>query len=76
MYLNTSHGLGIVRLTEQDMKANGGAFFMLKENVIAIVADQPGIAVVVVGDDGKRLEEVVWSADSKLHILTVALGGT
>ena len=65
-------GAGIMRLSETDMKASGGKFFMLKDAINTQVAGQPAISKVFIDGDGQTVEEVLWVNEHKLYTLTFA----
>jgi hypothetical protein len=61
---------GVVRLTEYDLAATGGKFYMAKEMVNARVNGQSAISKIFVGDNGQTIEEIVWVTGHKFHMLT------
>ena len=61
---------GVVRLTEYDLAATGGKFFMAKEAVNANVNGKPAISKVFTGANGESIEEVVWVKGHKFYMLT------
>ena len=61
---------GVVRLTEYDLGATKGKFFMLKDAVNTQVQGDPAISRVFVDDAGRSLEEIVWVRGKKFHMLT------
>lgn len=63
-------GAGSVRLSEVDLGATGGKFFMIKEAVNAQVRGKPAISRVFTDDDGQSIEEVVWVEGGKFYMLT------
>lgn len=65
-------GTGIYRLTETDLRATGGMFYMIKQNVNSTVAGKPAIAKVFTDSEGQKLEEVLWVNGPKLYMLTFA----
>jgi hypothetical protein len=65
-------GGGYSRISETDMAASGGMFYMNKTAVNATVADKPAISVVFTDDQGRRVEEVLWVNGPKLYTVTYA----
>lgn len=65
-------GAGHARLSESDMKATGGKFYMLKSEINTAVGGKPAISKVFTDDNGQRVEEVLWVSGSKLYMLTFA----
>lgn len=63
-------GGGRMRLTEFDMGATNGKFFMLKEAINARVHGKPAISKVFRDSAGQTVEEVVWVNGPMLNILT------
>lgn len=63
-------GGGRMRLTEFDMGATNGKFFMLKEAINARVHGKPAISKVFRDTAGQTVEEVVWVNGPMLNILT------
>lgn len=63
---------GHARLSESDMKATGGKFYMLKSEINTTVRGKPAISKVFTDDNGLRVEEVLWVSGSKLFMLTFA----
>jgi hypothetical protein len=63
-------GAGVMRLTEYDLGATGGKFFMAKEAVNTSVNGQPAISKVFVGENGLSIEEIVWVSGRKFYMLT------
>jgi hypothetical protein len=63
-------GAGSVRLSELDLAASEGKFFMIKEAVNTRVHGNPAISRVFTDTDGQTTEEVVWVEDGKLYMLT------
>lgn len=63
-------GAGSVRLSEVDLGATGGKFYMMKEAVNARVRGNPAISKVFTDDDGQTVEEVVWVEAGKFYMLT------
>lgn len=65
-------GTGTFRLTETNLKATGGMFYMLKKNVNTSVAGKPAISKVISDGDGQTLEEILWVNGPMLYMLTFA----
>lgn len=65
-------GGGYSRISETDMAASGGMFYMNKAAVNATVAGKPAISVVFTDDQGRRIEEVLWVHGPKLYTVTYA----
>lgn len=65
-------GGGYSRISENDMAASGGMFFMNKAAVNATVAGKPAISMVFTDDEGRRVEEVLWVNGPKLYTVTYA----
>lgn len=63
-------GAGSVRLSEVDLAASGGKFYMMKEAVNTRVHGKPAISRVFTDDDGHTIEEVVWVEGGKFNMLT------
>jgi hypothetical protein len=63
-------GVGSLRLSEVDLAATGGKFYMMKEAVNARVHGKPAISRVFTDDDGLTIEEVVWVEGGKFYMLT------
>lgn len=63
-------GAGSVRLSEVDMSASGGKFFMMKEAVNTRVRGKPAISRIFADEDGQTIEEVVWVDGDKFFMLT------
>jgi hypothetical protein len=63
-------GAGSVRLSEVDLGATGGKFYMMKEAVNTRVHGKPAISRVFTDDEGRTIEEVVWVEGSKFFMLT------
>lgn len=64
-------GAGDVRLSEVDLAATGGKFYMMKEAVNTRVHGKPAISRVFTDDDGQMIEEVVWVDGGKFYMLTL-----
>ena len=54
-------GSGYSRVSETDMAASGGMFYMEKAAVNTTVAGKPAISVVMTDDQGRRVEQVFGS---------------
>lgn len=65
-------GAGIVRISETDLKATGGRFYMLKDAINTQVGGQPAISKVFNDGEGRTVEEVLWVQGHKLFMLTFA----
>lgn len=65
-------GGGYSRISETDMAASGGMFYMNKAAVNTTVAGKPAISVVFTDDKGRRVEEVLWVNGPKLYTVTYA----
>jgi hypothetical protein len=65
-------GGGHSRISETDMAASGGMFYMNKAAVNATVAGKPAISMVFTDDQGRRIEEVLWVDGPKLYKVTYA----
>ena len=65
-------GGGYSRVSEIDMAASGGMFYMNKGAVNTTVAGKPAISIVFRDDQGQRVEEVLWVNGSKLYKVTYA----
>jgi hypothetical protein len=65
-------GGGYSRVSEIDMDASGGMFYMNKAAVNTSVAGKPAISVVMINEQGQRVEEVVWVNGAKLYKVTYA----
>jgi hypothetical protein len=63
---------GVMRLSETDLSATGGKFYMLKEAINARVGGEPAISKLFIDNDGQTLEEVLWVSGHKLHMLSFA----
>lgn len=63
-------GAGSVRLSEVDLDATGGKFYMMKEAVNTRVHGNPAISKVFVDESGQTVEEIVWVEDGKFYMLT------
>jgi len=63
-------GAGSVRLSEVDLAASGGKFFMMKEAINTRVRGKPAISRIFSDEDGQTVEEVVWVDGNKLFMLT------
>lgn len=63
-------GVGSVRLSEVDLSATGGKFYMMKEAVNTRVRGNPAISKIFTDDDGQTIEEVVWVESGKFYMLT------
>lgn len=64
------NGAGSVHLSEVDLLATGGKFYMMKEAVNTHVHGEPAISKVFADDDGQTIEKVVWVKKNKLYMLT------
>lgn len=71
---------GTVRLTEYDLSASQGKFFMLKDSINTQINGNPAISKIFIDENGQSIEEVVWMTGSIFHMLTYAsdtvYGGT
>jgi hypothetical protein len=65
-------GGGSSRISETDMAASGGIFYMNKAAVNATVAGKPAISMVFIDEQGRRIEEVLWVDGAKLYKVTYA----
>ena len=65
-------GSGYSRVSETDMAASGGMFYMNKAAVNTTVAGKPAISMVMTDDHGRRVEEVLWVNGGKLYKVTYA----
>lgn len=65
-------GSGYSRVSETDMAASGGMFYMNKSAVNTTVAGKPAISMVLTNDQGHRIEEVLWVDGGKLYTVTYA----
>lgn len=65
-------GGGYSRISETDMAASGGMFYMNKAAVNATVAGKPAISMIFTDDQGRRVEEVLWVNGPKLYTVTYA----
>jgi len=63
---------GYSRVSETDMAASGGMFFMNRAAVNTNVAGKPAISMVYTDERGTRLEEVLWVNGGKLFKVTYA----
>ena len=68
----TIEGEGDLRLSEVDLGATNGKFYMLKEAVNAHIRSNPAISKYYVGNNGGIVEEIVWVENKKLFTLTYA----
>ena len=70
---------GTVQLTEYDLGATKGKFYMLKDAVNTRVNGKSAISKVFTDADGQSVEEIVWVNGSKLYMLIfgpdVVVGG-
>ncbi|MES2742247.1 MAG: hypothetical protein V4754_15030 [Pseudomonadota bacterium] len=62
-------GQGYMRLSETDMKATGGMFYMIKDAVNTTVLGKPAISKIFTVD-GQTVQEILWVNGSKLYTLT------
>lgn len=65
-------GAGFSRVSETNMAASGGMFYMNKAAVNTSVAGKPAISAVFTDDGGRRIEEVLWVDGGKLNKVTFA----
>lgn len=65
-------GGGYSRVSETDMAASGGMFYMNKSAVNTKVAGKPAISMILTNDQGHRVEEVLWVDGGKLYTVTYA----
>lgn len=65
-------GGGSSRISETDMGASGGMFYMNKAAVNATVAGKPAISMVFTDEQDRRIEEVLWVDGPKLYKVTYA----
>ena len=65
-------GSGYSRVSETDMAASGGMFYMNKGAVNTTVAGKPAISIVFRGEQGRTVEEVLWVNGGKLYKVTYA----
>lgn len=65
-------GGGYSRVSETDMAASGGMFYMNKGAVNTSVAGKPAISIVFRDDQGRTVEEVLWVNGGKLYKVTYA----
>ena len=63
-------GAGVVRLSELDLGATKGKFYMLKDAVNTRVNGKPAIAKVFTDEDDQSIEEIVWVSGNKFYMLT------
>ncbi|MBI3284812.1 MAG: hypothetical protein HYZ65_08190 [Burkholderiales bacterium] len=63
-------GVGNVHLSELDLGASGGKFYMMKEAVNTQVRGKPAISKVFTDDDGRTVEKIVWGEGRILYMLT------
>ncbi|QYF95562.1 hypothetical protein KY495_10660 [Massilia sp. PAMC28688] len=65
-------GAGTMRVSETDLAASGGMFYMHAPLVNARIGGKPAISVVFADDHGQRIEEVMWGNGPKLFKVTFA----
>ena len=65
-------GAGYSRVSETDMAATGGMFYMNKAAVNTTIAGKPAISVVFTDNSGQRIEKILWVDDGKLNKVTFA----
>lgn len=65
-------GGGYSRVSETDMAASGGMFYMNKAAVNTTMGGKPAISVVLTDEQGQRVEEVLWVNGGKLYKVTYA----
>ncbi len=65
-------GAGFSRVSETDMAATGGMFYMNKAAVNTTIAGKSAISAVFTDDSGQRIEEVLWVDGGKLNKVTFA----
>lgn len=65
-------GGGYSRVSETDIAASGGMFYMNKAAINTTVAGKPAISVVMTDEQGQRVEEVLWVNGGKLYKVTYA----
>ncbi|NIA00248.1 hypothetical protein [Massilia sp. CCM 8734] len=65
-------GSGYWRVSETDLAASGGMFYLNKAAVNTTVAGKPAISIVLTDDQGQRLEEVLWVNGGTLYKVTYA----
>lgn len=63
-------GVGMVRLSESDLTASKGKFYMLKTAVNTHVNGKHAISNVFTDDEGQSIEEILWVHGNKLFKLT------
>lgn len=63
-------GAGNVRLSEVDLGATGGKFYMMKEAVNTRVRGNPAISKIFTDDNGQTVEEIVWVEGGRFYMLT------
>jgi hypothetical protein len=65
-------GVGTVRISEIDLGASGGKFYMLREAVNTVVNGKQAISKVFIDGNNQSVEEIVWVNGTKMHTLTYA----
>lgn len=65
-------GAGHARISETDMGATGGMFYMNKAAINTTMAGKPAISMVFTDDHGQRIEEVLWVDGTKLYTVSFA----
>lgn len=65
-------GGGYSRVSETDLAASGGMFYMNKAAVNTSVDGKPAISVVMTDELGHRVEEILWVSGRKLYKVTYA----
>lgn len=65
-------GGGYSRISEVDMGASDGMFYMNKAAVNTTVGGKPAISMVFTDAQGRRIEEVLWVNGPKLYTVTYA----
>jgi hypothetical protein len=63
-------GAGEMRLTEFDMAASKGRFYMLKDAINSRVNGKSAISKIILDDKGRAIEEILWVNENRLSILT------
>jgi hypothetical protein len=62
-------GEGVTRVTEYDLGATKGKFYMLKDAVNTRVNGKSAISKIFTDDDGQTIEEIVWVDGNKFYML-------
>ena len=63
---------GVLCVSELDLKASGGGFYMNKSSANTQVGGKPAHASILKDDAARQIEEVMWMNDGKLVTVTYA----